>query len=52
MMKKLLAAVCMMAVAGAVYARCTTQTFIGSDGRMTVCTVCCDSRGNCTTTCM
>jgi len=51
-MKKLLVAILLTVNAGMVYARCTTQTFIGSDGRMTVCTVCCDSRGNCTTTCM
>lgn len=50
-MKKLLAAVLLTATATAVYARCTTQTFI-VDGRMTVCTVCCDNRGNCTTSCM
>ena len=52
MMKKLLAAACMMAMAGSVYARCTTQTLITGDGRMIVCTVCCDNWGNCTTTCI
>ena len=51
-MKKLLAAILLTATATAVYARCTTQTLISPDGRMIVCTVCCDSRGNCTTTCM
>lgn len=30
---------------------CTSQTYI-IKGRMTVCTTCCDSWGNCTTTCM
>lgn len=52
MIKKLLAATCIMAMAGSVYARCTTQTLIGPNGQMTVCTVCCDSYGNCTTTCI
>lgn len=51
-MKKLLAVLCIMAMAGSAYARCSTQTFIAPDGRMTVCTVCCDSWGNCTTTCI
>lgn len=51
-MKKLLVAILLTATATAVYAQCTTQTFIAPEGRMTVCTVCCDNRGNCTTTCI
>jgi hypothetical protein len=50
-MKKILVAILLSATAGLVYARCTTQTFI-VNGQMTVCTVCCDNRGNCTTSCI
>jgi hypothetical protein len=50
-MKKILLAILLITISITAYARCTTQTFI-VDGRMTVCTVCCDNRGNCTTTCM
>ena len=33
------------------YANCTTQTFIMPDGKMMICTTCCNY-GNCTTTCI
>jgi len=51
MLKKLTAGIALtILMIGAAYA-CTTQTFIRPDGTVVVCTVCCDSRGNCTTTC-
>jgi hypothetical protein len=31
---------------------CTTHTVIGPDGRIIICTVCCDANGNCTTQCI
>lgn len=49
-MKKLFAAIALSVVATAAYASCTTQTII-VDGRVTTCTSCCDSWGNCTVTC-
>jgi hypothetical protein len=39
-----------IAMIGAAYA-CTTQTIIKPDGRIVICTVCCDRMGNCTTSC-
>ena len=50
-MRKLIIAVATMAVAGSVYAACTTHTIM-SGGKMVTCTTCCDYYGrNCTTTC-
>jgi hypothetical protein len=49
-MSKLLLAVCLVVAAGTVYARCSTQT-VNMNGKMTVCTTCCDPYGNCNTTC-
>jgi len=50
-MKKYIVGIILALTATAVYATCTTNTIIGRDGRMTVCTTCC-SYGNCTTTCI
>ena len=50
-MRKFLTAVALMAVAGSVYAACTTQTITMPDGKMMFCTTCCFN-GNCNTTCM
>lgn len=49
-MRKFLTAVALMAVAGSVYAACTTQTYF-INGKYMTCTTCCDSFGNCNTTC-
>jgi archaellum component FlaG (FlaF/FlaG flagellin family) len=49
-MKKVILAVASLAVAGSVYAACTTQTII-IGGKMMTCTTCCNF-GNCTTTCI
>ena len=49
-MSKLLLAVWLVVSAGAVYAGCSTQT-VTMNGKMTVCTTCCDQYGNCNTTC-
>ena len=38
-------------VADVAAAVCTTQTLTTADGRFLVCTTCCDSSGNCNTTC-
>ena len=37
--------------ANVAYASCTTQTIIMPNGKMMVCTTCCNF-GNCTTTCI
>lgn len=31
---------------------CTTSSYITPDGKMGVCTTCCDANNNCTTTCV
>lgn len=49
-MKKVLLAVSLLLVASTVYAACTTHTLM-SGGKILTCQQCCDSRGNCTTTC-
>ena len=49
-MRKFLTAVALMAFAGSVYAACSTHT-IFSGGKYVTCTTCCDSFGNCNTTC-
>lgn len=49
-MRKFLTAVALMAVAGSVYAACSTHTIM-SGGKYVTCTTCCDSWGNCNTTC-
>jgi hypothetical protein len=48
-MRKLIIALATMAVAGSVYAACTTHTIM-SGGKMVTCTTCCYG-GNCNTTC-
>jgi hypothetical protein len=48
--KSLVGAALSMLMLGVAYA-CTTQTFIGPNGDVVVCTTCCDNIGNCTTTC-
>lgn len=51
-MKKLLAIfVVSIAVAGAAYAGCSTQTIMKPGGPIQICTYCCDGFGNCTLTC-
>ena len=50
-MKKLIIGTILALSATAVYANCVTNT-VFSGGRMTVCTTCCYSPGNCTTTCI
>lgn len=42
----------LLVAASAFASQCTTQTIITPDGRLIVCSVCCDSRGNCTTMCV
>lgn len=49
-MKKFIIGLGIALCATAVYANCTTNTIIGRDGRMTICTTCCYG-GNCTTNC-
>jgi hypothetical protein len=48
-MKKIVAGLLGLTFATAVYANCSTQTFV-INGKVTVCTTCC-YYGNCTTTC-
>lgn len=38
-------------ISGAAYAACTTSTVIQPDGRVTVCSTCCDANNNCTVVC-
>jgi hypothetical protein len=50
-MRKLIIALATMAVAGSVYAACSTHTIM-SGGKIVTCTTCCDMYGrNCNTTC-
>lgn len=49
-MKKLIIALTLAASATAVWASCTTHTYI-QGSRMITCTTCCYGAGNCTTTC-
>jgi len=49
-MKKIIAAIALSIFATAAYAACTTHTYM-MNGRFVTCTVCCDTMGNCTTTC-
>lgn len=49
-MKAIIAAV-LLTVSGAVYAACSTSTYI-YNGKMVVCTTCCTGYNNCTTTCI
>lgn len=51
MIKKIIAVLTLSLAATAVYASCVTNTIVGRDGRMTVCTTCCYN-GHCNTTCM
>ena len=48
-MKKVLFGLAVAAFATAVYAQCTTHTYV-VNGKYTTCTTCCYN-GNCTTTC-
>lgn len=50
-MKYVLCALSAAVISAAAYA-CTTQTLINADGKFVVCTTCCDSSGNCNTTCI
>lgn len=38
-------------ISGVAYAACTTSTVIQPDGRVTVCSTCCDANNNCTVIC-
>jgi hypothetical protein len=49
-MNKILIALVLLVVSATAYAACTTHTVM-SGGRTVICTTCCDSRGNCNTTC-
>jgi hypothetical protein len=49
-MKKVLLGLAFTAVASVAYAQCTTST-VNYGGKFVTCTTCCDSRGNCNTTC-
>ena len=49
-MKKYLIGLILAMSATAVYAACTTNTIVGRDGRLTICTTCCNG-GNCMTNC-
>jgi len=51
MKHKAIIAVALALFAGAVYAKCTTQTFITDGNNIKVCNTCCDSAGQCTTVC-
>jgi hypothetical protein len=51
MKHKAIIAVVLALFAGAVYARCTTQTFITDSGVIKTCSTCCDGAGQCTTIC-
>ena len=50
MKHKAIIAVALAIMAGAVYAKCTTQTFITDSGIIKTCSTCCES-GQCTTIC-
>lgn len=52
MIKKIIALLTLSLAASAVYAACVTNTIVGRDGRVTVCTTCCINGQSCTTTCM
>lgn len=49
-MKKIFVGLALLVVSLSAYAACTTHTFM-SGGKMVMCTTCCDSLGNCNTTC-
>ena len=50
-MKKIIVAIALALSATVVYANCVTNTTITRNG-MVVCTTCCYTYGNCTTTCI
>ena len=49
-MRKIIFGLVAAAVATAAYAGCFTNTVVTPDGRLVVCTTCCEN-GMCTTTC-
>ena len=49
-MKKLLIGMALLGISLTTYAACTTHTVM-SGGKVVMCTTCCDSLGNCNTTC-
>ena len=49
-MKKALIGLVFAGLASVAYATCTTST-VSYGGKFVTCTTCCDSRGNCNTTC-
>ena len=49
-MNKILIALALLVVSVTAYAACSTHTIM-SGGKIVSCTTCCDSFGNCTTTC-
>jgi hypothetical protein len=50
-MRTFLIALIVTIFAGTAYAACTTTTVIQPDGRVTVCSTCCDANNNCTVVC-
>jgi len=50
-MRNLLILITVAILSGAAYAACTTSTVIQPDGRVTVCSTCCDANGNCNVVC-
>ncbi len=50
-MKRILLGITLALAAAAAYASCVTNTVIGPNGNVTVCTTCCTAAG-CTTTCI
>jgi hypothetical protein len=49
-MKKFILGIALAGASLAVWASCTTST-TSFNGKFITCTTCCDSRGNCNTTC-
>jgi len=49
-MKKVLLSLVFAGAASVAYAQCTTST-VSYGNKFVTCTTCCDSRGNCNTTC-
>ena len=52
MVKKIIAGLAVLLLAGIAYASCTTQVVNGPDGKTLSCVTCCDQSGkNCVTNC-
>ena len=50
-MKRIIAALILAASATAVYAACSSQTYIKPSGEIVTCSTCCNGNNNCTTIC-